>query len=147
MLVSANLWIPQHLKPSRKLIRVVFYLNRQLDRVEVGAPEQFGLPMALAKLGWEKVVCETAHEVELYSEKKRRQDIRDAERSEEEREKIEGPIRDAIRRDLNYRMLNSKNQLNRDFCFFALKKLDEQEKMRKEKIDSWMHSEAAEDGK
>ena len=144
---SPNLWIPSHLKAARKLIRVVFYVNRQLDRVEVGAPEQFGLPMVLARLGWEKVVCETAHEVELYSEKKRRQDLRDAERSEEDREKIEGPIRDAIRKDLYNRMMMSKNQLNKDFCFYALKKLDEQEKMRKEKIESWMHSEAAEDGK
>ena len=144
---SPNLWIPSHLKAARKRIKVVFYLNRQLDRVEVGAPEQFGLPMVLARLGWEKVVCETAHEVELYSEKKRKQDLRDAERTEEDREKIEGPIRDAIRKDLNYRMLNSKNQLNKDFCVFALKKLDEQEKNRKEKIDSFQHSEGFEDGK
>ena len=143
---SPNLWIPSHLKPARKLIKVVFYINRQLDRVEVGAPEQFGLPMVLARLGWEKVVCETAHEVELYSEKKRRQDIRDAERSEEDREKIEGPIRDAIRKDLYNRMMLSKNQINRDFCRFALEKIDAQEKMRKEKLESYMHVEGFTDG-
>jgi hypothetical protein len=144
---TPSLWIPSHLKSARKHIRIVFYYNRQQDRVEVGAPDQYPLPPVLARLGYEKVVCETAHEVEIYSEKKRRQDKRDAEMSAEERELAEGPIRDAIRKDLNYKMLTARNQINRDFCKYALMKMDqEDEKRKKEKIESYMHVEAAEQG-
>jgi len=147
-MASPNLWIPSSLKPARKRIKIVFYYNRQTDRVEVGAPDQYPLPPVLAKLGYEKVVCETAHEVEIYSEKKRKQDKRDAEMTAEEREISEGPIRDAIRKDLNYHMLTARNQVNRDFCKFALAKMDEEDALRKkEKIESFMHVEGFSDGR
>ncbi len=145
--MSSNLWIPQHLRPARKLIKIVFYVNKQRDRVEVGAPEQYDIPPVLAKLGYEKVVCTTAHEVEIYSEKKRQQDLRDKDMKDEEREIVEAPIRAAIRQDLINRMRNSTDRLNKEFCAWALQQMDQQEKERKEKIESFQHVEAFEDGK
>jgi hypothetical protein len=82
----------------------------------------------MVALGFEKIICSSAREVEKWSKKKSDQDRRDAEMSDYQRELIEGPIRDAVRKDLVDRMLTARNQMNRDFCRFALDKLDERER-------------------
>ncbi len=139
----ADLWIPRHLRPAVKRIKIVFYHNPKTDRVEVGFPEEFECPLP----GYLKIVCQTAAEVEKWSEKKRKQDARDREMTDEQREAIEGPIRDAVRKDLVSKMLTSRNALNRDFCRWALQQMDKQDELRKkEKVESYMHVEAAEEG-
>jgi len=140
----SGLWIPKHLRPAVKRIRIVFYYNPAIDRVEVGFPEEFDCPLP----GYQKIVCQTARDVEKWSEKKRQQDRRDKELTDEQREAIEGPVRDAVRKELVSKMMNSRNQINRDFCRWALQKMDEQDDLRKkQKIESYMHSEGFEDGK
>jgi hypothetical protein len=136
-----ELWLPEHLKPARKQIRVVFYYHRKFNRIVVGFPEQFPAPQ-----GWEKIVCTSAAEVELWSKRLRLQEQCDEEMSDEQREAVEGPIRNYVRKELVSRMMNARNELNREFCRYALKRLDEQESRRKMKKIAFMHAEAHEDG-
>jgi hypothetical protein len=140
----SNLWIPQHLKPAVTRTKIVFYKWRTggVVRYTVGAPEQFPAPK-----GAEKIVCESAAEVEKYSAILRQQDQDDLEISEAERYAREEPIWQALRAELVHKMQNAKNQINRDFCREALRQMDEAEEKRKEKRESWMRVEAYEQGK
>lgn len=136
-----TLWIPRHWKQERKPVRTVFYHNPKLDRIMVGFPEQFPAPP-----GFEKVICTTAHEVDTWSQRMREQDRRDQEMTDEQREAIEGPVRDYVRKELVYLRDHARNALNRDFCQWALNRLEEQESRKRMKRESYMHCEAAEDG-
>lgn len=137
-----ELLIPAHLKRARVPIRVTFLLNRSLNRLMIGLPEQFPAPP-----GWEKIVCTTAAEVDAMSARLRRQEQIDEELTDEQREAIEGPIRDYARKELVTLMMNSHNAINHDFCRFALARMDEADAARrKNKRESYMHCEAAEQG-
>lgn len=144
---SSGLWIPKHLKGGRKAVSVVFWFSERLNRVQVGLPENYPVPIVLANLGFNKVVCRSAHEVEIWSQKMRDQERRDEEMTDEQRDAFEGPLRAELRKELVSHMMNSRNAVNRDFCRAALNKMDDDEKRRKVKRDSWMHQEAAESGK
>lgn len=137
-----EIWIPEHLKRARKPISVVFYYSRKFNRILVGFPEQFPAPE-----GFEKIVCTTAAEVDLWSNRLRLQEKMDEERTDEEREAIEGPIRDYVRKELVTKMLNARNEVNRAFCKFALDRLDEEANKRKMKRIAYMHQEGFEAGR
>lgn len=143
---DGGLWIPDHLKPAHKPVNIVFWFSKRLNHINVGLPEQYPIPRVLVNLGFEKVVCRTAHDVDLWSQKLRDQEKRDSEMSDEQRYEFEGPLRAELRKDLVSRMLNSRNQLNRDFCKAALQRMDDDEEKHKLKRESYMHCEAAEDG-
>ncbi len=137
-----ELLIPAHIKRASKPIRVVFYHNPLLNRILVGFPEQFPAP-----IGWNKIVCTTAAEVNTWSKRLRLQERCDEERTDEEREMIEGPIRDYVRKELITKMMNARNEINRQFCRYALDRLDEMEAKNKVKRESFMHIESEEDGR
>ena len=143
---DAGLWVPDHLKGGQKHVNVVFWYSMKLNRIVVGAPEQFPVPKVLAAQGFHKVVCRTAAEVEKWSAKMRDQDRRDTEMTDEQRDTFEAPLRALLRAELVTKMMNSKNAINRDFCRAALEKIDADEARRKVKRESFMHAEAAEDG-
>lgn len=137
-----ELIIPAHLKRARVPIKVTFLLNRSLNRLMIGLPEQFPTPP-----GWEKIVCTTAAEVDAMSARLRRQEQIDEEMTDEQRDAIEGPIRDYARKELVTLMMNSSNSLNRDFCRFALARMDEADAARrKNKRTSYQHAEGYEAG-
>ena len=138
---SAGIWIPSYIKPGRKFVNVVFYFNRAQDRIMVGFPENFPAPA-----GFEKIVCRSAAEVDKWDRKMRDQEKRDAEMSDEQREAVEGPMRDYARKELTRLMLNARNNLNREFCRVALQKLDDDDKRRKMKRESFMHIAGFENG-
>jgi hypothetical protein len=145
---APGLYIPNVLKPAKKVVNIVFWFSRKLDHIRIGAPEWFPIPPNLVLLGYEKIVCRTAHDVERWSQKMRDQERREQERSDEQRDAFEGPILAKMRSDLHHQMANARNQINRDFCRQALAKLDEyQDRRLKEKIESMMHVEGFEDGK
>jgi len=144
---DTGLWIPDHLKPAHKPVNIVFWFSRKLNRINVGLPEQYPIPRVLVNLGFEKIVCRNAHDVDLWSQKLRDQERRDEEMTDEQREMFEGPLRAELRKELVSKMMNSRNAINRDFCRAALQKMDEDEARRKVKRESFMHVEAAEDGK
>lgn len=144
---ASNLWVPKHLRPAVKRIAVVFYYNPTDKRIIVGFPDNFPVPPSFAKAGYQKIVCTSAHELEIWSQKLRDQEKRDEEMSEEQRERLEGPIRDWARKELISSMMNARNPINREFCRAALQKLDEDTERRKMKKISYMHQEGFEDGK
>ena len=144
---DGGLWIPDHLKPAHKPVNIVFWFSRKLNRINVGLPEQYPIPRVLLNLGFEKVVCRSAHDVDLWSQKLRDQEKRDSEMSDEERYNFEGPLRAELRKDLVSRMLNSRNQFNRDFCKAALQRMDDEDAKQKMKRISFQHVEGFEDGK
>ena len=138
---SSSVWVPRHLKPSNKIVNVVFYYSKTFDRILVGFPENYPVPH-----GFEKIVCHSAHDVELWSERLRKQERRDEEIKDEEREAIEAPVREYARRELQHLMANARNNVNRDFCRQALARIDEMEKKAKMKRESFMHVEGYTDG-
>lgn len=144
---ASNLWIPKHLRPAQKRLAVVFYVQPSSGRIEVGFPEMFPVPKSLAQIGFQKVVCRTAADLELWSQKKRDQERRDEEMTDEQREAFEGPIRAWARQQLVTSYMNARNAINKEFCRQALEKLDEDEKRRKMKRESFMHIEGFESGK
>lgn len=123
--------------------KVVFYKHIASGRYGVGFPEQFPAPP-----GFEKIVCNHAYEVEKWDKVLRRQEANERERTAEERERVEGPMRDYLRGLLRQGKANARNQINRTFCEESIQRLDA-------KVDekSWnttegvMHVEAFEDGK
>ena len=137
----SNLWVPRHLRPARKPVRVVFYKHSTSGRIVVGFPENFPAPH-----GFEKIVCTTAHEVEQWSSRLRAQEKADEEMTDIQREMIEGPIREYARKELLHLRANARNQINRDFIDAALKRIDEKEKRGKMVRESAMHVEGYEEG-
>ncbi len=144
---DANIWIPGQPKPGIKKIAVVFYHQPSTGRILVGFPEQFPLPRPFAAAGFQKIVCRTAGEVDLWDKKIREQEKREDEMTDEQREAFEGPIRAWARGQLVTSMLNARNETNREFCRHALEKMDEDERRRKMKKESFMHIVGFEDGK
>jgi hypothetical protein len=120
---------------------VVFYRHVKSGRLTNGFPDQFAAPP-----GFEKIVCTTAADVDRYSQKLREQERRDEQMTDEQREAVEGPIRDYVRKELVTRMLTARNQINRDFCKWALDRMDEQERRRKMKRETFMHIEGFSEG-
>jgi hypothetical protein len=144
---APEIWIPGQTKPGVKRIAVVFYFNATSQRIIVGFPENFPIPASYAKAEYQKIVCRSAHELEIWSKKLRDQERRDEEMTDEEREAFEGPIRAWARAELVTSMMNARNPINKEFCRFALEKLDEDERRRKMKKESFMHIEGFESGK
>lgn len=142
-MASPQLWLPRQYRKNRKPVSVVFYVNRKLNgRILVGAPADYPAPADC-----EKIVCTTAAEVDLWDKKLRAQEKAEAEMTAEEREKIEGPIRDYVRKEMIFRLMTSRNEVNRQFCRAALNRLDEEEaKKKKEREERYMHCLAYEDG-
>lgn len=144
---SAGIWVPDHIKGGQKPVSIVFWFSRRLNRIQVGLPEQYPVPQVLVNVGFEKIVCNTAHMVDTWSQKMRDQEKRDEEMTDEQREAFEGPLRAELRKELVSKMMNSRNALNKDFCRAVLQKMDEDEARNKMKRESYQHVEAFEDGK
>lgn len=145
--VAPEIWIPGQSRPGVKRISVVFYFQKSSGRIVVGFPDQFPIPDSFKKIGFEKIVCRSAGEVDLWDKKFRAQEKREEEMTDEAREAIEGPIRAWARQQLVTSMMNARNQLNRDFCRAALDKLDADEKRRKMTKESFQHIVGFENGK
>ena len=135
---NSGLWIPKHTAVKRT--NVVFYYNTTLDHIVVGFPEEFPCPLH----GYQKIVCQNAAEVDRWSQKIREQDRRYEEMTDEQREAFEGPIRDSARKQLIHQMMNAQDAVNRDFCRRALDLMDESDKKRRMKRESFMHIEGFE---
>lgn len=123
-------------------VKIVFYKHIATGRITVGFPEQFPAPT-----GSEKIICNHASDVERWSSLMRQQDKEREEMTDIERELFEAPIRAEHRKELQHLAANARNQLNRDFCLFAIKKIDEADARGKTIRDSYMHVEAFEAGK
>lgn len=142
----SGIFVPEHLAPAVKRIAVVFYHSKKLNHITIGAPEAYPVPQIMVNWGYEKVVCRTARDVEIWSQKLRDQEKREAEKTDEEREAFEGPLRGALRKDLVSRMLNSKDAMNREFCRQSIAQIDAKaEEVKKNQRVSYQHAEGFED--
>ena len=141
-----TLWLPKSCKPAQKKIAVVFYYQKSTGHITPGFPDQFPLPKVLENEGFQKIVCTTSAEVDIWDKKCREQEARETEMTDEQREAVEGPIRRMARQELTHKMMNSRNAMNREFCRQALLKLDEAEERMKMKRESFQHIVGYEEG-
>jgi len=143
--LATDLILPIASKPRNAQLRtkVVFYKHIATGRYQIGFPDQFPAP-----LGFEKIVCNHAYEVEKWDKVLSRQEANDRERTAEERERVEGPMRDYLRGLLRQGQANARNQINRTFCEESIQRLNAKVEGRsKEAVESFMHIEAFEHGK
>ncbi len=139
-----TLWLPKSVKPAVKRTKIVFYHNPTTDHTITGFPEEFPCPHK----GYQKIVCQTAAEVDRWSQKQRDCERRHEEMTDEQREAVEGPMIRHARSELYVKMINARNEINREFCRHAIKQIDEYEaNLKKKTRESYMHVEAHEDGK
>lgn len=120
----------------------VFFYNPTTGAIWQGFGEWHNPPY-----GWSKIVCNTAHEAELWSARMREWDRSIHEMQQADREMIEGPMRDEFRSDLRHRIANARNNVNRDFLIKALENLDAQGNRTSYRRESYMHCEAFEKGR
>lgn len=122
--------------------KIVFWHNPNTDHILQGAPEHFE-PI----FGYRKIVCHHAHEAETWSKRLNQQDKRMAEMTDYERELVEGPMRDDIRRELKEKLHHARNGVNRMMLERALYELEKSEAKGKTVRESYLHVEAFEHGK
>jgi hypothetical protein len=119
--------------------KIVYWFSPTTKEWRMGLPEAYPAPD-----GFEKVVCNTAHEAELCSEKMRTWEAMNGEINNQKREMVEGPIRDALRKQILWQISNARNAINREFLERHLMLYDKREDRTKQKRISYLHSEAYE---
>lgn len=122
--------------------KIVFWFNPMTCEWRMGLPEVYPAPD-----GFEKVVCNTAHEAELCSERMRIWEAMNGEIEDQKREMVEGPMRDALRKEILWLASNARNSINREFLERHLANYDKKENHTKQKRVSYLHSEAYEQGR
>ena len=119
--------------------KIIFWHNGTTGEIRMGLPENFP-----AAYGYERVVCNTAHEAEIWSERMRRWEGRKAEMEDSQRELVEGPIRDNLRKHILHLASNARNNMNRDFLLKHLENYDRRPDLTRVTRESYLHSEAFE---
>ncbi len=122
--------------------KAVFFYNPTNGAIWQGFGEWHNPPQ-----GWNKIVCNTAHEAEVWSARMREWDRVMHETTIEQREMVEGPIRSEMRSELRHQLANARNNINRDFLRRALETLDGQGARWHYQRESYMHAEAFEHGR
>lgn len=90
--------------------KIVYWEHPGTRELRMGLPECFPAPW-----GWNKIVCTSAMQAEWYSNEMRKQEkIKDA-AQQEQRDKIEEPMRIQLRSHIHNLMAHAKNNLNREF--------------------------------
>jgi hypothetical protein len=120
--------------------KVVFYKDAS-GKIMSGMPENLPAPR-----GYEKIICNSAHEAERLSELQRRQERVEHRRQQEQRGAIEAEFIGQIRSDRRTLMANARDNKNRDF----LRRAEEMSEGRKNPTayerESYLHAEAYEKG-
>jgi len=141
--MPSGLWLPRrYLKPTS----VVFYWNQTTNHIiNAILPEIYPVPYPFNEQGYQKIVCRSAHELQIWSQKLRDQERREQEIEQAHRKAIEAPVRDALRRELIDAARNAHDNLNRDAARHALAKVDEMEGDQQRTRTSYQHMEAREE--
>jgi hypothetical protein len=121
--------------------KVVYWVDRN-QQLYMGLPEQFPAPF-----GMERIICATAQQAEYWSKRMREQERVREEAKDEEREKVEGPIRKNLRSHILHLAGNARNNMNRDFLLMHLRQYDQRADLTKTRRTSYLHSEAFEQGR
>ena len=121
--------------------KVTFYTNSRTGEVMTGLPEAFSAPD-----GYQKVVCNSAHEAERWSDRQRQWERGHHEKLQYQREMEEGPIRDQIHSDMRTLMANARNETNREFMRRSYEKSQQRHDPWKYERESYIHAEGHEQG-
>ena len=122
--------------------KVCYWHDGTSGEIRQGLPENYPAPH-----GFEKIVCNTAHEAELWSTRMRRWEAVKQAMEDEQREMIEGPIRANLRKHIQHLASNARNNMNRDFLLMHLKNYDSRPDLTKTRRVSYLHSEGFEQGR
>lgn len=115
----------------------VFWYDGTTGEIRTGFPEHYDAPR-----GFQKIICTSAHEAEMWSERQRKWEQFKHSISQHERELIEGPMRDNIRQHILHLMGNARNNMNREFLRLHLEKYDKKPAPWKYQRESYLHAEA-----
>jgi len=121
--------------------KIVYWRNPINRELRMGLPEQYPAPW-----GWEKIVCGSALSAEYWSKEMRNQERIREEAKDEERERIEGPMKKQLRLHMMNLMANARNEINREFLRRHLELYEKRPDKTRSKRESYLHAEAYEYG-
>jgi len=119
--------------------KIVYFRNEKTGEIRMGLPESFP-----ATSGFHKVVCNTAHEAEVWSDRLRQYNLGKESRKDEEREAIEGAYRKEHRSQINHLIANSSSKYGKEFLRHHLERMDRAEARSRMTREEYLHSEAYE---
>jgi hypothetical protein len=131
-------WTSRNAQLSKKII---YFENQRTGEIRMGLPEQFP-----ASRGFQKVVCGSAHEAEVWSERLRRYNMVKEAKVDEERGRIEGEMAAEHRSKINHLIANSRSKYGKEFLRAHLERMERAESQRKTTREEYLHSEAYEKG-
>jgi len=121
--------------------KIVYWYDGTTGDIRMGLQDRFPAPY-----GFEKIVCTSADEAEVWSERMRERETAKNALEDEQREMIEGPIRANLRSYMHHQMANARNNLNREFLRRHLELYDKRPDRTKGKQVSYLHAEGYEGG-
>lgn len=126
--------------------KIVYYFSNPTrggtGEILMGLPEQFAAPV-----GYEKIVCNTAREAELWSGRLRVWEGIKEEIGHLARKQRQQPIRESIMSEMRHNMANARNNINKDFMRRAIEKADKATDPLDYRRESMLHAEGYEKGK
>lgn len=135
-----QLYVPSRLAKKAHKPKVVFWHQPKTDWIM--CPPS---PLAPAPFGFQKIECQNAAEVDMWSRRLRRQEKRMHEMTEAERFELEGKIQFDIIEEMKKCLANSTDETNRRFMQYFIRQAEEKrEKRRMEVVETFMHCEAQE---
>lgn len=136
----SDLIVPRHLARPAHKPKVVFWYQPKTQFIM--CPPS---PLAPPPKGFQKIECQHAAEVDMWSRRLRRQEKRIREMTEVERFEYEGKVQSEIIAEMEACLAGSDDSLNKQFmAFFIQKAKEKREKRRLEIAETFMHCEARE---
>jgi hypothetical protein len=134
----STLIVPRHLARPAHKPKIVFW--HQPKTGFIMCPPS---PVAPPPQGFQKIECQNAAEVDMWSRRLRRQEKRLHEMTEAERFEYEGRIQSDIIEEMKKCLAASNDTTNREFMAYFIRMAEEKrEKRRMEVIETWMACEA-----
>lgn len=135
-----SLYIPKHLaKPAHKP-KIVFWYQPKTQFIM--CPPS---PVAPPPKGFQKIECQNAAEVDMWSRRLRRQEKMLKEMTAQERFEYEGKVEYEILEEMKACLAKSNDSVNKQFMAHFIRLAEEKRASRKpEIIETFMHCEAKE---
>jgi hypothetical protein len=130
-------WTSRNAQLDKKIV----YFTNAAGEIRMGLPENFP-----ASKGFSKVVCNNAHEAEVWSDRLRQYNCSKERMKDEEREQIEGQYAKEIRGNIHHLMANSHSKYGKVYMERYLERMDKAEGRRRMTREEYNHNEAHEQG-
>lgn len=125
--------------------KIVYYFSNPTrggtGEILMGLPERFASP-----IGYEKIICNTAKEAELWSGRLRVWEGIKEEIGHLARKQRQQPIREALMSEMHHNMANARDNKNKDFMRRVIDKANKDEDPLDYKRVSILHAEGYESG-